>query len=235
LPPPSVSQTRPRPVYDGASRSLHRAECPERRIPFPRKRKLTHKNLVLVQYLCSSARQCQEHMDAIETNFRSRPRNPLAIRHYVQSLVDARRILEAAFYFNILQKNDPLSISTNKLGYLIAIMRLDNKVLDYDKALSNGGASKEDIFSLRLAYYIAFSKSDLALEIAKFLAPIKIKNDLGMSGMIQIIEETGDYGLTKLFIDNQYRRITATPRLDQILKKILISKFLGVISEIQQK
>lgn len=109
-------------------------------------------------------------------------------------------------------------------------MRLDGKVAAYDKALNKYGAKEEDILSLRVAYYLAFSKHNHALETAKRLATLRFSNDLGMNGVIQTIEETSDYELTQIFIDRQYRKITVNPKLEQVFKRILILKLLNLIS-----
>ena len=90
-------------------------------------------------------------MDSIEKNFRDRPRNPIAIRHFAKSLLDAGRILEASFFCRLLLEEAPRDIEANKLGYQLAIKRMDPNVAAFDRRLVEAGISKEEVHSLQLS------------------------------------------------------------------------------------
>jgi hypothetical protein len=165
-------------------------------------------------------------VDAIEKFFRERQRNPLAIRHYVRSLLDAGRILEASFYFDFLMAFDPNSIETNKIGYQLSIKKFETRVDRYERALRNAGASKEEIYSLQLAYYLAFNAHRLIADCAYCLADMELKTEFGLNVLIQAIEHVGEYELAARFIRHHYARIKSSSRLDHILKTILTKRLI---------
>jgi len=168
-------------------------------------------------------------VDAIEKFFRERQRNPLAIRHYVRSLLDVGRILEASFYFDLLLAADPDSIETNKLGYQLAIQKFETGVERYERALRKAGASEEEIYSLQLAYYLAFNVRRLIQDCAHCLVDMELKKEFGLSVLIQAIEHVGEYELASRFIRHQYGRLKNSPHLDQILKRILMKRLVEML------
>jgi hypothetical protein len=172
-------------------------------------------------------------MEPTEENYRLHLRDPIAIRQLVQSLLDSGRILEAAFYFDKLKKIKPQSYATVKLGYLLCIGRLDPYVQAYDIALKGFGGGSEDLHALRLAYYIAFSNVPLALEEAKYLSTLDVKEKFTMDVLIQTIEETRDEALLSLFFDRQLARIKPGLGLEKIFRQILIGRLIRSLKNIR--
>jgi len=171
-------------------------------------------------------------MESAEENYRLHLRDPIAIRQLVQSLLGSGRILEAAFYFEKLKKLKPQSYATNKLGYLLSIKRLDPYVQAYDIALKGFGSGSEDLHALRLAYYIAFSNFPLALEEAKYLCTLNVKEKFTMDVLIQAIEETRDEPLSSLFFDKQLAKIVPNPKLEKTFRQILIGRLIRSVKKI---
>jgi len=134
-----------------------------------------------------------------------------------------------------LVKIDPKSIETNKLGYLLAIKRFDNNVADFDRNLYEAGADLATIYSLQLAYYLAFDSKNNILNCANALVDIELKDSFGLNTLVQAVETASDYKLASQFINNYYKNINHTPHLDRMLKEILVSRLTATLKSLREK
>lgn len=168
-------------------------------------------------------------MNDEEKYFRNYKRNPKAIRAYVRSLFDDGHVLEATYYFAFLLSAEPHSIETNTLGFRLAIARFDKDVIRYDRALSKAGASEEEIYSLHLAYYLAFNQKKEILDASICLCDLEFKSVFCINVLIQAIDHLNEFKLVRKFIQCQYHRLQNSPHLDRILKRILIKRFCELL------
>lgn len=174
-------------------------------------------------------------MDSIEKNFRERPRNPIAIRHYAKSLLNAGHILESSFFCNLLLEEDKKGIEANKLGYQLAIRKMDKNVKEFDRQLFESGANKEDIYSLQLAYYFTFNDKVNMLKCANCLVNMELHSNEAFTILIDTIEHLMSYDLATKFIAYQYKRIRSTSNLDIILRKILMQRMCEIIFNLSRQ
>lgn len=173
-------------------------------------------------------------MDAFETDYRNRPRNPIAIRHYVNTLLENEHILEASFFNNHLLREDGKGIGANILAYRLAIRRMDGEIANFDKQLHQSGASKEDIYSLRLLYYFTFGARKELFDCASALLDMELKTNSALEILIDAIEDLDSYDLASKFIRHHYRRLKPSSTLDNILKRILIHKICEILCQFKK-
>lgn len=172
-----------------------------------------------------------DKMNAIEKHYREFPRNQIAIRYFVNELIQMDRVLEATHYLNYLLKEDPKNIAANKLGYRLAIRRMEANVSKFDQQLHRLGVDKEEIYSLQLSYYFTFGIKKETINCAHALIDMEIKSSDTLNILIEVIEDVKNYALTYKFIKYHYSRIKTTKTVDKILKKIIFHRFCEVISK----
>jgi hypothetical protein len=139
-------------------------------------------------------------MDAIEKHYREKPCNPIAIKHYVNDLLEKEHILEASFFHNQLIINDIKGIEANKLGYLIAIKKINQDVSKFDSQLILSNVGKEEIYYLRLMYYFTFGFKEKMLDCVNILIDVDIKNIKTFGILIESIESLNDFNITLKFL-----------------------------------
>ena len=173
-------------------------------------------------------------MDTIEKNFRDRPKNPIAARHYIKFLIESQRILEASFYCDLLIKEAPRNIEANKLAYLLAIKRMDRDVKTYDKNLWDRKAKREEILTLQLRYYYAFHDKKHVIHCANIIMDDEITSSDTMEIIIDSLIYANSYPLTKKFISLHSKKIKMEPVLEKDIKKILMSRLCQTLRRVHE-
>lgn len=69
----------------------------------------------------------------------------MTLHSYIVVLYEKQHILEAQYFYEQLKKEDPAGFETNKLGFLLAIRRMDSKVGEFEKNLIAAGATQEQL------------------------------------------------------------------------------------------
>lgn len=169
-------------------------------------------------------------MDAIEKQYFSKPRNHISIRHYVASLLDSGRIIEASFYCEKMLMEAPKNKYANKLAFLLAIRRMDPMVQKYDEALANSTMENKERFVLHCRYYFAFHRRE---ELKKSLSAAMdegLSDNDSLSIVLESLLWVKDASLTRKFVSLYMRDAKVTPHAEKALKKILQTRLVEVLS-----
>ncbi|MBR8451756.1 hypothetical protein L0Y81_21320 [Burkholderia multivorans] len=172
-----------------------------------------------------------QKMDRAERDYRSRPRNRLLIRHYVSSLMDSGRIIEASYFCNKLLQEAPTDVEGNRLAFLLAIKRMDSNVRNYDINLINANLIDKERLILHCRYYFAFS------DHRNLRSCINAVMDEGISGkdafevVIESIIFLRDAPLTMKFVSHYLNKgIGLSPMAENEFKKILRTRLAELMS-----
>lgn len=173
-------------------------------------------------------------MDAIEKQYFSKPKNHISIRHYVSSLLDSGRIIEASFYCEKMLMEAPKNKYANKLAFLLAIRRMDPLVHKYDEALANSNMENKERFVLHCRYYFAFQRRE---ELKNSLSAA-MDEGLSDADSLNIVLESllwvKDASLTKKFVSHYMRNIKISPHAERALKNILHTRIAEVLSSMSR-
>ena len=168
-------------------------------------------------------------MDPIESNFRKTPNNPLALKHYVNTLYEKDHILEAKYYYEKLISEDPSGLETNKIGYLLSMRLMNPHVAIYERRLIDAGATQEQLYSLQLLYYYTFSDVVRMRDCVNGLLDIEPTDKYTYEIVIDSILKLEDFTLTYKFTKNYLPRIKGSNALLKALKKIMIKELICIM------
>ncbi|WP_454825433.1 hypothetical protein [Paraburkholderia xenovorans] len=170
-------------------------------------------------------------MDAIEKQYFSKPKNHISIRHYVTSLLDSGRVIEASFFCEKMLQEAPTNKYANKLAFLLAIRRMDPFVERYDKALASSGMKNKERFILHCRYYFAFYDRE------KLKGSVNAAMDEGLSDsdslgvVLECVLWLNDIRIARKFIALYLNKgAQVSPQAEVELKKILRTRLAEILS-----
>jgi hypothetical protein len=168
-------------------------------------------------------------MDAIEINYRRTPRNPLALKSYINALYEKQHILEAKFFYDLLKDEEPAGFETNRLGYLLSIRMMDPMVAEFEKNLVRAGATQEQVYALQLYYYYTFSDLKKMRECTKCLLDLEPTEKYTYTVILESVIRLKDFELASKVIHYILPRIKPTDELLRSLRHILNVRLLCLL------
>jgi hypothetical protein len=170
-------------------------------------------------------------MDSIEKSYWERPKNPLAARHFIVSLMDNGRFIEASYYCNKLLAENPTDLNANRLGFLLAIQRMEPNVSIFDSNLIKANMKNQERFVLHCRYYFAFHDR---IHLRNSLSAVIDEGTLNEDSLQVVIESLlwlKDFPLTTKFISLHVgSRIRFTPQAEKELRAILLTRLVEIFS-----
>ncbi|NIF88115.1 hypothetical protein [Burkholderia sp. Cy-637] len=168
-------------------------------------------------------------MDAIEKQYFSKPRNHIAMRHYISSLIDSGRIIEASFFCEKMLLESQKNKYANKLAFIIAIKRMDPSVAKYDEALANSGMSNKERYILHCRYYFSLHNKKGLKDSLNAVMDEELSDLESLSVVLEGLLWLKDIYLARKFISLYLRGGSQiSPRAEKELKSILLAR-LGEI------
>ena len=168
-------------------------------------------------------------MDPLEDLFRARPNNKLCLQQYIQLLLDSDHVLEADFFWKRLQRIDPDSIETNRLGFMLSLQFANTDVSEFDRKMRLAGAEQELLYSLHLQYYYTYSDHTNMKKCAISLLDIEPTDDYTIRVLVDAIIDLNDYELTRKFISNLIPRFQMSKKLEKRIRRQVIHQLIKLI------
>lgn len=168
-------------------------------------------------------------MNSIELNFRKTPKNPLVLKHYINTLYEKHHILEAKYYHEQLMKEDPSGLETNKIGYLLSIRLMNPHVAEFEKKLIKAGATQEQVYALQLHFYYTFSDTLKMRDCANGLLDIEPTEEYTYEIVIESVLKLEDFELASRLVKYYFPRIKCSDELLKALKRIMIKELLRIM------
>ena len=174
-------------------------------------------------------------MDAIEKQYYSKPKNHLSIRHYVTSLLDADRIIEASFFCEKMLQEAPKNRYANKLAFLLAIRRIDHSVSKYDEALANSNMEFKERLILHCKYYFTYNQPELLKLSLSAAMDEGLSDNESLSIVLEFLLWTKDIRLTRKFVALYMRNAKITQQAEFEIRKILHTNLVDIISSMRDR
>lgn len=174
-------------------------------------------------------------MDAIEKQYFAKPKNHISIRHYVASLLDSGRIIEASFFCDKMLQEAPKNKYANKLAFLLAIRRMDPSVAKYDEALASSSMESKERFILHCRYYFAFHNRERLKDSLSAAMDEGLSDSESLSVVLESLLWLKDIFLARKFISLYMKgNSQISPQAERELKNILQTRLVELFSSMRR-
>ncbi len=168
-------------------------------------------------------------MNSRETNFRRHPNNSSLLRNYILYLFEEQHLLEARYYHAKLMALDSSDISTNTIGYKLALAVASHDIKEYERNLIAAGASNEQLYSLHLHYCLTFNDKQQMMSYLYGLLELVPTMQYTVEGVWSAIQKIDDADFIYRFAKNYLPRINKNQKVDKVLKKKLYQMLLSTL------